>query len=119
MKQRVAIARALALEPAVLLMDEPFGSLDAITRQRLQIELNRIVEQTNVTLMFVTHSIEEALVVGDRVVVLANAPSNVVEIVDIRELGGPETVEYSHMRGRLRDLLQVEREEVEDVGGIE
>lgn len=122
MKQRVAIARALALEPALLLMDEPFGSLDAITRQRLQGELNRIVEQTCVTLLFVTHSIEEALVLGDRVVVLANAPSRVLETVDIRGLGGPETAEYGQMRGKLRELLAVdkeEEEEVEDVGGID
>jgi NitT/TauT family transport system ATP-binding protein len=125
MKQRVAIARALALEPTVLLMDEPFGALDAITRQRLQGELNRIVEQTSVTLMFVTHSIEEALVLGDRIVVLGNAPSTVLEIVDVRELGGPETVEYARMRGHLRDLLAVdsdvfeeEKEEEED-GGID
>ena len=114
MKQRVAIARALALEPTVLLMDEPFGALDAITRQRLQAELNRIVDQTSVTVMFVTHSIEEALVLGDRVVVLANAPSHVIEIVDLRELGGPETVEYSHMRGHLRALLAVDKEDALD-----
>ncbi len=111
MKQRVAIARALALDPRILLMDEPFGALDAITRQRLQFELNRIVEQTEVTLIFVTHSIEEALVVGDRVVVLGEAPSHVVEVVDVRSLGGPETPEYSEMRGRLRALLAVDREE--------
>jgi NitT/TauT family transport system ATP-binding protein len=114
MKQRVAIARALALEPQMLLMDEPFGALDAITRQRLQAELNRIVEQTEVTLFFVTHSIEEALVIGDRVVVLGEAPSHVVEVVDVRQLGGPETAEYSEMRGRLRSLLAVDREESED-----
>jgi NitT/TauT family transport system ATP-binding protein len=123
MKQRVAIARALALEPTVLLMDEPFGALDAITRQRLQAELNRIVDQTNVTVMFVTHSIEEALVLGDRVVVLGNAPSNVLEIVDLRELGGPETVEYSRMRGHLRALLAVDEEdaldEEESLGGVD
>jgi NitT/TauT family transport system ATP-binding protein len=121
MKQRVAIARALALEPALLLMDEPFGSLDAITRQRLQGELNRIVDRTHVTLLFVTHSIEEALVLGDRVVVLGNAPSTVLEVVDVRDLGGPETVEYSRMRGKLRGLLAVDEEpeeEVEDDGGI-
>jgi NitT/TauT family transport system ATP-binding protein len=121
MKQRVAIARALALHPTVLLMDEPFGALDAITRQRLQLELNRIVAQTDVTLLFVTHSIEEALVLGDRVVVLGNAPSTVLEVVDVRELGGPETVEYSQMRGKLRALLAVDQEEgeVEDHGGLD
>ena len=117
MKQRVAIARALALEPQILLMDEPFGALDAITRQRLQFELNRIVERTEVTLLFVTHSIEEALVVGDRVVVLGEAPSHVVEVVDVRSLGGPETPEYSEMRGRLRGLLAVDREEEENGDG--
>ncbi len=111
MKQRVAIARALALDPRILLMDEPFGALDAITRQRLQFELNRIVEQTEVTLLFVTHSIEESLVVGDRVVVLGEAPSHVVETVDVRSLGGPQTPEYSEMRGRLRGLLAVDRED--------
>jgi NitT/TauT family transport system ATP-binding protein len=119
MKQRVAIARALALQPALLLMDEPFGSLDAITRQRLQTELTRIVEQTSVTLLFVTHSIEEALVLGDRIVVLADAPSKVIATVDVGDLGGPETVEYSQMRGKLRELLAVDKEEVEDLGGIE
>jgi NitT/TauT family transport system ATP-binding protein len=114
MKQRVAIARALALDPTILLMDEPFGALDAITRQRLQVELNRIVEETEATLMFVTHSIEEALILGDRVVVLGNVPSTVLEIVDVRNLGGPETAEYGAMRGKLRDLLEVERELPED-----
>ena len=120
MKQRVAIARALALEPEMLLMDEPFGALDAITRQRLQAELNRIVAETGVTLLFVTHSIEEALVLGDRVIVLSEAPSRVLELVDVRSLGGLETPEYSHMRGRLRALLAVDREEEGDgVGGLD
>jgi len=118
MKQRVAIARALALEPRILLMDEPFGSLDAITRQRLQAELNRIVAETGVTLLFVTHSIEEALVLGDRVVVFSPAPSHVVEVVDVRRLGGPATTEYSEMRGRLRMLLAVDREELVDANAL-
>jgi len=116
MKQRVAIARALALEPRMLLMDEPFGALDAITRQRLQAELNRIVTRTEVTLVFVTHSIEEALVLGDRVVVMGKPPSRVVEVVDVRELGGPETPQYSEMRGRLRSLLAVDRSEDDELG---
>jgi NitT/TauT family transport system ATP-binding protein len=119
MKQRVAIARALALEPSLLLMDEPFGSLDAITRQRLQTELIRIVDQARVTVLFVTHSIEEALVLGDRIVVLGDAPSRVIETVDITALGSPETLEYAQMRGKLRELLAVEEEEVEDLGGID
>ena len=95
-------------------MDEPFGSLDAITRQRLQAELNRIVAETGVTLLFVTHSIEEALVLGDRVVVFSPPPSRVLEVVDVRVLGGPATPEYSAMRGRLRGLLAVDREELMD-----
>jgi NitT/TauT family transport system ATP-binding protein len=121
MKQRVAIARALALDPTLLLMDEPFGALDAITRQRLQVELNRIIDETEATLLFVTHSIEEALILGDRVVVLSDAPSRVLEIADVRDLGGPETPEYGAMRGKLRDLLAVERElpEEDDDGSFE
>jgi NitT/TauT family transport system ATP-binding protein len=120
MKQRVAIARALALDPALLLMDEPFGALDAITRQRLQVELNRIVAETAGTLMFVTHSIEEALILGDRVVVLSDAPSTVLEIADVRDLGGPDSREYGAMRGKLRSLLAVDRgltDEEEDLNG--
>ena len=110
---------ARQLEPPPTL--EQVLSLDAITRQRLQVELNRIVAQTDVTLLFVTHSIEEALVLGDRIVVLGNAPSTVLEVVDVRDLGGPESVEYSQMRGRLRALLAVdqEEEEVEDHGGLD
>ena len=91
MKQRVAIARALALEPVILLMDEPFGSLDAITRARLQRELRGILERTETTLFFVTHSIDEALILGERVVVLHGHPSTVREIVDVRDVGEPDS----------------------------
>ncbi|MDQ3822614.1 MAG: ABC transporter ATP-binding protein [Actinomycetota bacterium] len=121
MKQRVAIARALALDPTLLLMDEPFGALDAITRQRLQLELNRILDETQATLLFVTHSIEEALILGDRVVVLSDAPSRVLEIADVRDLGAPDTPEYGAMRGKLRDLLAVDRElpEEDDLGSVD
>jgi len=113
MKQRVAIARALALDPAMLLMDEPFGSLDMITRARLQQELNGIIERTQTTLLLVTHSMDEALTVGDNVIVLAGSPSVVTEIVDVRDVGPPDLPRYAETRLHLRDLLGVTHEEDE------
>ena len=77
MKQRVAIARALAMQPRVLLMDEPFAALDALTRRKMQEELLRLWEEVNFTLLFVTHSIEEALVVGNRILLLSPHPARV------------------------------------------
>lgn len=77
MKQRVAIARALAMRPKVLLMDEPFAALDALTRRRMQEELLELWDEERFTLLFVTHSIEEALVVGDRILVLSPHPGRV------------------------------------------
>jgi NitT/TauT family transport system ATP-binding protein len=76
-RQRVAIARALAVAPEVLLMDEPFGALDAITREAMQEELTRIRSRTGKTILFVTHDIEEALVLADRVVLLAGQPAGI------------------------------------------
>jgi NitT/TauT family transport system ATP-binding protein len=113
MKQRVAIARALALEPLMLLMDEPFGALDAQTRSRLQGELNEIAERTNVTILFVTHSIHEALVLGHRVVVLGHPPSHVEDIVDVSSVGDPDGEESMAVRRRLRELLAEEGEDVD------
>ena len=113
MKQRVAIARALALEPIILLMDEPFGSLDAITRAHLQRELLAILERTETTLFFVTHSIDEALILGQRVVVLHGAPSTVREIVDVRDVGEPDSPAYAEMRIHLRQLLAIEDDDGE------
>ncbi len=77
MKQRVAIARALAMQPRVLLMDEPFAALDALTRRKMQEELLRLWEEVRFTLLFVTHSIEEALVVGNRILLLSPHPGRV------------------------------------------
>jgi NitT/TauT family transport system ATP-binding protein len=77
MKQRVAIARALAMQPRVLLMDEPFAALDALTRRRMQEELLRLSEEAPFTLLFVTHSIEEALIVGNRIALLSPHPGRV------------------------------------------
>jgi len=83
MKQRVAIARTLAYRPAVLLMDEPFGALDAHTRTRLQNDLLNIWERDRKTVLFVTHSVDEAVFLSDKVVVMTRAPGRIKEIVEI------------------------------------
>ena len=83
MRQRVAVARTLAAEPAVVLMDEPFGALDALTRKLLQEELVSIWQRTGKTILFVTHSVDEAAFLADRVVVLTQRPSTVGEIVAV------------------------------------
>lgn len=84
MKQRVGIARALAMEPKVLLMDEPFGALDALTRAHLQDELLKIVAATNSTVVMVTHDVDEAVLLSDRIVMLTNGPAATIgEIVEV------------------------------------
>lgn len=83
MRQRVALARALALNPLILLMDEPFGALDEITRHKMGAELTRIWEESRPTVLFVTHSLEEALYLGDRVIMLSSRPATIWEEVEV------------------------------------
>jgi NitT/TauT family transport system ATP-binding protein len=110
MQQRVAIARALSLNPSLLLMDEPFGALDAMTREQMNLELQRISLQSKTTVIFVTHSIAEAAFLADRVFVMSGRPSTVREIVqiDIPRPRGIELLSSDRLGGyitRLRALL--------------
>ena len=107
MKQRVAIARALALEPAVLLMDEPFGALDAMTRRRMQDELLGLWEELRFTLVFVTHSIDEAMLVGSRILVLTRAPARLRATAEVGGLGeaSRQSPEFAEMSRRLRGFF--------------
>jgi NitT/TauT family transport system ATP-binding protein len=95
MKQRAAIARAIALEPTLLLLDEPFGALDAITRTKMQRELLAIHARLGLSIVLITHSIEEAAAIGDRVLVLTRGPGRVREIVDVKSAGA-NAVTYLH-----------------------
>lgn len=108
MKQRVALARSLALDPEVLLMDEPFGSLDALTRLRMQGELNRIWRETRKTILFVTHSIQEAMQIGHRIMVMTPRPGRVAAILDNPTVDvGPDGPGFLPLQLRIRTLLGV------------
>ncbi len=111
MQQRVAIARALAFEPSLILMDEPFGALDEFTRERMNMELLRIWEETQTTVIFVTHSIPEAVFLSGRVVVMSPRPGRITSVIDI-DLPYPRVFEtrehprYFALVTQVRELLR-------------
>lgn len=121
MKQRVAIARSLSYQPEVLLMDEPYGALDAQTRERLQEELVSIWERTGTTVVFITHDIDEAVFLGQRVAVMSGRPGRIREIVEIdldrtsvKDRDVRATPEFAAYRHRVWSLLR----EQESVGSL-
>jgi len=115
MQQRVAIARALAYQPSVLLMDEPFASVDAQTRADLEDLLLRLHEEYAITILFVTHDIDESVYLADRVVVLTHAPTHVKEIVAVPlsrprdQITTKELPEFTHLRGHVARLVRREQ----------
>jgi NitT/TauT family transport system ATP-binding protein len=122
MQQRVAIARALAYQPSILLMDEPFASVDAQTRGDLEDLVLRVREEFAVTVVFVTHDIDESVYLSDRVVVLTHAPTEVEEIIGVElpfprdQLATKELPEFAHLRGHVYRLIKRELVEQSEPG---
>lgn len=123
MKQRVGIARALAMEPKVLLLDEPFGALDALTRAHLQDEVMRIQADLSNTVMMITHDVDEAVLLSDRIVMMTNGPSATIgQVLDV-ELPRPrdrialaDDARYNHYRHEVLSFLYEKQRKVEDIG---
>jgi NitT/TauT family transport system ATP-binding protein len=115
MKQRVAIARAMAMEPDILLMDEPFAALDALTRRKMQEELLQLWDDTRFTVLFVTHSIEEAIIIGSRILVLSPHPGRVKAELNAHQFGHTEQggAEFMALNQRIHNMLFAERIEEE------
>jgi NitT/TauT family transport system ATP-binding protein len=124
MQQRVAIARALAFQPSILLMDEPFGALDEMTRERMNSEVLRIWERTGTTILFVTHSIPEAVFLSSRVVVMSARPGRITKVIDIdlprpRNEDSRETRRYFELVTAVREALRAGGTSLDDAGTID
>jgi NitT/TauT family transport system ATP-binding protein len=120
MQQRVSICRALIYDPTVILMDEPFGALDAMTRDKMNLEILRIWREKKKTILFVTHSIYEAAFLADSIIVLSDRPSRVRQIIPVqlprpRKLVMKTTDMYGQYVSRLYELMKEEMEKVEDI----
>jgi NitT/TauT family transport system ATP-binding protein len=119
MKQRVAIARSLAYDPGVLLMDEPFAALDAQTRETLQMELLRIWEESGKTIVFITHGIDEAIYLGQRVAVMTSRPGRIKQVIDVPFAARTQqddlraTSEFARLRHEIWTLLRDETQRAE------
>jgi NitT/TauT family transport system ATP-binding protein len=124
MQQRAAICRALLRDPKILLMDEPFGALDALTRDRMNIELLRIWEAQRNTILFVTHSINEAVLLSDRIVVMSPRPGRVLEDVPVslprpRNIAMVNTPEFGGYAQHIRDLLDGSSAPQDELGAVQ
>ena len=113
MRQRVAIARALSYNPEILLMDEPFGALDAITRDKMNLELQRLAEATGATVVFVTHAIAEAVFLADRVVLLSARPGRIRSITEV-DAPRPRSLDVTAEAGFQEKVLELRRQLTED-----
>jgi NitT/TauT family transport system ATP-binding protein len=116
MKQRVAIARGMAMEPDILLMDEPFAALDALTRRKMQDELLALWDDTHFTVLFVTHSIAEAITVGSRILLLSPAPGQVKAEINSLSRGHGDEGRARLLEQKIHQLLFADTVESEEVG---
>jgi NitT/TauT family transport system ATP-binding protein len=121
MRQRVAIARTLAAGPDILLMDEPFGALDAQTREFLQYQLLEISRVEKKAVIFVTHDVEEAVFLADRIFMFSARPATIIEVIEVaqhitgkRTITTKETEAFFHLRNHVRDLMRSQAKDLAD-----